>query len=147
MTNEVYQAEEYIEGIGTMLHPDTPFGYDNKLAGGTWKYTGTRRGFVPWARERINDRAAAVIERKGLEQTLDTMLSAWLVSDPATSRYTVLPVSQSGHCCFEATVVDTTKPSTAVAGQFEAVCECFTLGQANLVATALNLLPKEQHDR
>lgn len=48
-------------------------------------------------------------------------------------RYEVQPGSDSGHCCFEYTVVDT---------RFEGitVCECFEEGDALLVCKALNLL-------
>ncbi len=57
-------------------------------------------------------------------------------------RYKVVEGSQSSHCCFEATVVDTTKP-TMIGGkqygnQFDAVCECFTLEEAQLVCDSLN---------
>lgn len=53
-------------------------------------------------------------------------------------RYQVIPESQSGHCCFVATVVDTAKPLEWPNGEFEIVCECFTTGQAESVARALN---------
>ncbi len=53
-------------------------------------------------------------------------------------RYRVVPGSQSHHCCFEWTVVDTTKP-TMIGGkhwagkngpEFEAVCECWEQPEA-----------------
>jgi hypothetical protein len=50
--------------------------------------------------------------------------------------------SQSSHCCFEATVVDTQRPCMIQGkqynGQFEAVCECFEVADANMIAKALN---------
>jgi hypothetical protein len=61
-------------------------------------------------------------------------------------RYKVLDGSQSGHCCFDATVVDTTKP-TIIRGkpwpnaenpQYKAVCECFDSDAAELIAKTLN---------
>lgn len=52
-------------------------------------------------------------------------------------RYLVVEGSQSGHCCFEATVVDTRKPSL-IGGQFEQLCECFEAQDAILIASSLN---------
>lgn len=54
----------------------------------------------------------------------------------------VVDGSQSGHCCFEATVVDTYKP-VMVAGehyknQYEPVCECFEKEEADYICAALN---------
>jgi len=50
--------------------------------------------------------------------------------------------SQSSHCCFEATVVDTTKPHMIGGQQYkddcEAVCECFFFEDAERIAAALN---------
>lgn len=57
-------------------------------------------------------------------------------------RYKVVSGSQSAHCCFEATVVDTARPFTIAGhqrdGKFEAVCECFELSDAERIAAALN---------
>lgn len=58
------------------------------------------------------------------------------------SRYKVVEGSQSAHCCFEATVVDTTKP-VMIGGkqykdQFDAVCECFDYSEAERIAQAMN---------
>lgn len=65
-----------------------------------------------------------------------------LLNPEQVMRYKAIGVSQSGHCCFEATVVDTTRP-VMIGGehykeQFEAVCECFSAGEANMIADALN---------
>lgn len=56
-------------------------------------------------------------------------------------RYQVVEGSQSAHCCFEATVVDTTKP-TGYNGQFEQVCECFEVSDARTICDALNAMTK-----
>ena len=62
------------------------------------------------------------------------------------SRYKVVEGSQSCHCCFDATVIDTTKPSM-IGGeqyegdngpQFDSVCECFEVEDANIICAALN---------
>lgn len=71
------------------------------------------------------------------------------------SRYQVRKGSQSGHCCFDATVVDTTKPHTnSVTGKqyqddrgnllWEAVCETFDEGDALVIAEALNAKLRER---
>ena len=69
------------------------------------------------------------------------------------ARYAIYRGSQSAHCCFEATVVDTTKPDMIGGehyqgsdGQFhhEAVCECFSEEDAELVCRALNELDARQ---
>lgn len=46
-------------------------------------------------------------------------------------HYIVIEGSKSGHCCFDFTVVDTTKKN-------ESVCECFDREDAELIAEALN---------
>ena len=57
-------------------------------------------------------------------------------------RYKVVDGSQSAHCCFDSTVVDTTKPvmigGRQYKGQFEAVCECFEPADAETIAAVLN---------
>lgn len=59
-------------------------------------------------------------------------------------RYQVIEGSQSVHCCFVATVVDTDKPHM-IGGkqyndQFESVCECFDIEDAKRIASALNIV-------
>lgn len=59
-----------------------------------------------------------------------------------SERYKIADGSQSAHCCFTHTVVDTTQP-VMIGGdhydnQFEVICECFTLEDAQLVTNALN---------
>lgn len=57
-------------------------------------------------------------------------------------RFKVIDGSQSCHCCFEFTVVDTSKPvmigGKHYEGQFEPICECFERADADLIASALN---------
>ena len=66
-------------------------------------------------------------------------------------RYQIFRGSQSLHCCFDATVVDTTKP-IIISGEhykdtgeecryhYESVCECFEMKDANRICAALNAL-------
>lgn len=76
-------------------------------------------------------------------------------SEETMARYAIYNGSQSAHCCFEATVVDTTKPDIICGehykdsgpdGQYhyEAVCECFSVEDAELVCKALNALDAQQ---
>lgn len=62
-------------------------------------------------------------------------------------RYQVIFGSQSKHCCFEATVVDTAKPviigGQQYRGQFEPVCECFSISDAYKIAAALSAQGEE----
>lgn len=67
------------------------------------------------------------------------------------TRYIIHHHSQSGHCCFEYTVLDSTKPemisdehyrNTDGFLQYEAVCETFDLETATLVRDALNAADK-----
>ena len=53
-------------------------------------------------------------------------------------RYEIREDSQSGHCCFQFTVVDTSRPHQFNDGQFEAMCETFELPEANKICEALN---------
>lgn len=53
-----------------------------------------------------------------------------------SDRYVVRRESESGHCCFGATVIDT-------ASEGANVCECFEVGDAERIARALNLTPPE----
>jgi hypothetical protein len=63
-------------------------------------------------------------------------------------RYTVVKGSQLGHgCCFDATVVDRTKPELDAGGEpiiykgqplFAVVCECFDEADAQTVCDSLN---------
>lgn len=60
-------------------------------------------------------------------------------------RYEVIEQSQSGHCCFEATVVDTHTPCEAypTTGRYMQVCECFDVQDAYRIADALNAAEKD----
>lgn len=65
-------------------------------------------------------------------------------------RYVVVKGSQSYHCCFEYTVVDTTKPIMLNGQQykdrFELLCETFDEEQAKTIADALNLAEAVEND-
>jgi hypothetical protein len=67
-------------------------------------------------------------------------------------RYLVVEDSQSAHCCFEATVVDSHRPDDyenfegEVVQRYEAICECFSEEQARLVADALNATASTRWD-
>jgi hypothetical protein len=53
-------------------------------------------------------------------------------------RYKVVEGSQSYHCCFEYTVVDTSN-ITILDKDGSPVCETFELWQAEMIADALNI--------
>jgi hypothetical protein len=64
-------------------------------------------------------------------------------------RYRVVLGSESGHCCFDATVVDTSRPELNGDGKpfkkygseelrYETICECFDADDASRIAAALN---------
>ena len=65
-------------------------------------------------------------------------------------RYVVSPKSESAHCCFEATVVDTARPQYQDNAKtvpfkdpegklyYESICECFSVEDAESIAAALN---------
>jgi hypothetical protein len=54
-----------------------------------------------------------------------------------SQRYQVVEGSQTSHCCFVATVVDTAKIGPRVV-DFEEVCECFEVEAAHRICKALN---------
>lgn len=54
------------------------------------------------------------------------------------SRYRVVDGSASGHCCFEASVVDTHAQHPIYKDQPVCVCECFEVEDAERIAKALN---------
>jgi hypothetical protein len=59
-------------------------------------------------------------------------------------RYRLVSGSQSDHCCFAWTVVDTTLPRMIQGehynGQFEPLCECVEEEDAKLIVAALNAM-------
>lgn len=59
-------------------------------------------------------------------------------------RYKVVEGSQSRHCCFDATVIDTSDPvimhGQHYNNQYREVCECFDIEDAELICEALNCL-------
>lgn len=70
-------------------------------------------------------------------------------------RYQILEESQSAHCCFEATVIDTQRPQLirnepfVLDGvpQYHAVCECFDLADAEMICKALNEMEARNANR
>lgn len=72
-----------------------------------------------------------------------------------SKRYIIMESSKSAHCCFEATVMDSTKPEMihgkhyeGVEGKhYETICECFNIKEAQLVCDALNLKEKTNDRR
>lgn len=67
-----------------------------------------------------------------------------------TQRFKVVKGSQSAHCCFDFTVVDTAIPfligGEQYEGRFEEVCECFEEKDAELIARALNSLGEKERE-
>jgi len=61
-------------------------------------------------------------------------------------RYKVVEGSESGHCCFDATVVDTEQPRFHYAPEHPQymkqmglwICECFEVEEANMICDVLN---------
>ena len=54
-----------------------------------------------------------------------------------SERYKAVKGSESGHCCFDATVVDTQTPHPTFP-EHDWVCECFDMETAQKIADALN---------
>lgn len=58
------------------------------------------------------------------------------------SRYVVEEGSNSGHCCFKFSVMDSTRKVITLENggkqSPEAVCECYEAAEANMIADALN---------
>jgi hypothetical protein len=68
------------------------------------------------------------------------------MTNDAEPRYKVIKESQSAHCCFEATVVDTHKLEMTLKDRdgleyplYSQVCECFEIMDAHKICDALNL--------
>lgn len=59
-----------------------------------------------------------------------------------SDKYKVVGGSQSAHCCFETTVIDTTKPEMIDGkhynNEYAAICECFEVTDAEDIVNALN---------
>lgn len=53
-------------------------------------------------------------------------------------RYQLREGSQSAHCCFAFTVVDTHQPEKYGDARFMVVCECFDRSEADLIVSCLN---------
>jgi len=63
-----------------------------------------------------------------------------------SERYKVVEGSESAHCCFEATVVDTQTPNPSFRNEPDWVCECFDMEIAQKIADALNAANRKQQD-
>ena len=61
-----------------------------------------------------------------------------------SARYKVDEGSESAHCCFEATVVDTQTPHPSFRNEPDWVCECFDMEIAQKIADALNASHRKQ---
>ena len=55
-------------------------------------------------------------------------------------RYKIMEGSESAHCCFTHTVIDTSIKPFPHMPYFETVAECFSKEDAELVCKALNLM-------
>lgn len=55
-----------------------------------------------------------------------------------SERYKVVEGSESAHCCFKATVVDTQATNPLFLDEPDWVCECFDMESAQKIADALN---------
>jgi hypothetical protein len=62
-------------------------------------------------------------------------------------RFIVVEGSETAHCCFDATVVDTAKPQIVNGKQYresdgrlayEQICECLDRADAEMIAAAMN---------
>lgn len=58
-----------------------------------------------------------------------------------SARYKAVEGSESWHCCFEATVVDTQAP---ILDSSAWLCECFDMETAQKIADALNSAHRKQ---
>lgn len=62
-------------------------------------------------------------------------------------RYKFIEGSQSAHCCFGYTVVDTKRPviihGEHYDNEFHAVCECYLRNDAQLIVASLNGSPPQ----
>ncbi len=54
-----------------------------------------------------------------------------------SERYKIVEGSQSNHCCFDYTIVDMNSKGW-YKDEYEPVCECFQLGDAEFISKALN---------
>lgn len=54
----------------------------------------------------------------------------------STPRFQVVEGSSSGHCCFDATVIDGNRLNAA--GGLYRTCECFDIEDAKMIAGLLN---------
>lgn len=53
-------------------------------------------------------------------------------------RFIILEDSDSGHCCFEHSILDTTKMNDVWPEKYESICETFDIESAESICEALN---------
>ena len=53
-------------------------------------------------------------------------------------RFIILNDSNSGHCCFEYSILDTEKIDEAWPEKYESICETFDIHSAKTICNALN---------
>lgn len=64
----------------------------------------------------------------------------------AQNRYRVTLKSESSHCCFKASVIDTQRPHEFFVHKQHTVCECFDVEDARLICEALACYKATRHD-
>lgn len=53
-------------------------------------------------------------------------------------RFVILEDSDSGHCCFEYSILDTEKINEVWSEKYESICETFDIESAESICEALN---------
>ncbi len=63
-----------------------------------------------------------------------------------SQKYKAIEGSQTAHCCFVATVINTTKKHSIFKHLYDPICECFDMSDAETIADALNYKMKGESD-
>lgn len=61
-------------------------------------------------------------------------------------RYLILPGSESAHCCFEFTIIDTAAGKNDFGDWNKTMCECFDEEEATTICNALNNINEKKKD-
>lgn len=65
-----------------------------------------------------------------------------------SKRYKVIEESLSGHCCFDFTIIDSSRKEVMNDGSITdddfRMCECFERAEADLICNALNAMEGKQ---
>lgn len=95
--------------------------------------------FAEWCNCDIDDEGNLVGSRvaPGFHEKIPHELVTVKIGEEK-DRYKLVEGSQSAHCCFAYTVVDTNKPEALGELLYEQVCECFEKEEAELIVKALN---------